>query len=138
MLRDASRYAVKTVPSERGAEWSPRCHWNAPVSLEEALARPLAPNSEAVEVYVNEGRWVVGCPDCAGAQLACRTDPRFMCVECANVTVDGMWRPVVWPKNPDAVDAELAQRRMTKTRNWLPGETVAQLRTERLAHEGRS
>lgn len=104
-------------------------HWTAVTPLEDAITAPLGGSSIAVEVVVNNGRWLVQCPDCPGAQLAASEDPRFMCVECANVGVGGLWRPVNWPKAHAEISA-LLEVRTRDIQNWLPGETVMQLREE--------
>lgn len=129
-MRDASQDRIAEIPPDRGAEWAPRRTWQAPVSLEERIFASTVPAAgEEVQVYGNHGRWVVECPDCGGAQLACRTDHRFMCNECANIAVGGLWRPVVWPDNVQAIEAEM-ESRPEKNQNWLPGETLEQLRDE--------
>lgn len=131
-MRDASTLAHRsTVTPDRGGEWAPRAAWSAAVPLEQAMAAKTAPATEAITAYGNHDRWVVECPDCASAQLACRTDHRFMCGECGNVAIGGLWRPVVWPTGGRAIEAELSQRPERVTRNWLPGETVAELAAER-------
>jgi len=105
--------------------------WNSPVSPEAAFAHKVGPKALAVEVHLSDGRWCVMCPDCNGAQIACPDDRRFMCNECANVVADGLWRPVVWPANRAAIE-KLVAMRPQKAQNWLPGETVAFLRTENI------
>lgn len=134
-MRDAAAQRIDAVPEGRGAEWVPTRHWQSPLPLRDALAAATAPPGEAVEVYVNEGRWVVSCPDCGGAQLACRSDPRFLCNECANVVIGGLWRPVVWPEDVLGIETALEKRPLVHTRNWLPGETAAQLLAEQHARE---
>lgn len=132
-MRDAATQipakSRRGVSESRGGEWVPRAFWSSGRPLAEAMAAEMAPDSEGVEVYANEGRWVVDCPDCGGAQMACRTDPRFMCNECANVAVDGLWRPVVWPEQPVEIEKALKPR-PPRNRNWLPFETVADLVAE--------
>lgn len=108
--------------------------WKAPASLQAALDAGTAPRTEALEVYVNHGRWVVDCPDCRNAQLAHRTDHRFLCNNCGNGAVDGLWRLTVWPDNAAAIEQELERRADPQTQNWHPGETVVDLRNERIAH----
>lgn len=131
-MRDATHFRVHGIPEDRGAEWI--LHqpggWVAARPLAEALAAPTAPDSEAVDVVGNHGRWIVQCPDCNGAQLACSTDRRFMCSECGNVAIDGLWRPVVWPADHQEL-GELISVRADRTRqNYEPGETVAQIREQ--------
>lgn len=86
-----------------------------------------------IPVYANHGRWVVDCPDCSNAQLACRTDKRFMCNECGNVGVSGLWRRVDWPKDDEAIEAEL-HRRSLANQNWTPRLNLNELKAESLAH----
>lgn len=131
----AAKHARGGARRERCAEWAPRAYWQAAAPLAAAMAAKLAPPIEALEVYANEGRWVVECPDCNGAQLASRTDRRFMCNECANVAIGGLWRPVIWPADVEEIEAELSTRR-PKNQHWRPGETAAHLRAENAAHGG--
>lgn len=104
-------------------------HWNAPTSLEDAIAAAMGGKRLAVQVVANSGRWIAECPDCGGAQLAAPNDPRFMCVECANAAVGGLWRPVVWPKDHAAI-GELLDQRTRDLANWLPGETEKDIADE--------
>jgi hypothetical protein len=79
-----------------------------------------------VEARVEHGRWLVDCPvdGCAGAQLASDSDRRFVCVECAAGPFE-----VEWPLDRDEIEAALNVR-PAPNRNWLPGETVADLLAE--------
>ncbi|HEY2088596.1 MAG TPA: hypothetical protein VGH54_21575 [Mycobacterium sp.] len=131
-MRDASWYskhpAVLHVPASAGAEWCPAREdlWAATTPFDPAVkTAKVAP----VLVYANEGRWIVECVDCRGAQLACATDLRFMCHCCANVMVGGLWRPTKWPGNRAAVEAALAPRQLGN-QNWIPGEKVSELKAE--------
>lgn len=125
----------RQVPEERGAEWAVRAFWQ-PSRYDPALAAALeaktAPMTEAVLARVDHGRWVVDCPSCSSAQYGCKTDHRFMCVECHNVTANGLWRPVIWPKNHEQIEKALAHR-ATANHHWRPGETIAQLEAENAA-----
>ncbi len=122
MLKDASAYSVPGIRDDRGAEW---VHRRMGSQSKGSLMAGVAP-SGTIPVYVNHGRWVVDCPDCNGAQLACRTDRRFMCDECGNITIGGLWRPVDWPADIAAIEAVL-QVRPLANQNWAPGETVQDL-----------
>lgn len=131
MLIDASAYAVSGVPATRGAEWIHHQlrSTSAPLS---AATDPEA----AVPAYANHGRWVVDCPNCCNAQLACRTDHRFLCNECGNITVGRLWRPVIWPANSAAIEAML-DNRPREYQNWNPGEPAVSLAIENLEHTGK-
>lgn len=131
MLIDASAYAVSGIPAARGAEW---IHHQLRSS-----AAPLnaATDPEAtVPAYVNHGRWVVDCPDCRNAQLACRTDHRFMCNECGNIAIGSRWRPVEWPADGERI-ANLLENRPREVQNWNPGEDVRLLAIENLENTGK-
>lgn len=134
MLDDARKYSLDGIPSERGAEWAPRRFGTGLETLGAALAAGVAPD-EDVHVYANQGRWVVDCPDCGSAQLACRTDHRFLCNECGNIAIGSRWRRTVWPDSRllARIEAQLEKRPRRANQNWLPGETVAQLKAEHAA-----
>lgn len=87
--------------------------------------------------YVNHGRWIVDCPFCTSAQIAAKTDHRFLCAGdggCGNAQVGGAFVNVTWPKDTDKIEAVLCLRADPNTRNWLPGETVKDLRRENVEH----
>lgn len=129
-LQDARRFQIPTLPASRGAEW---VHHAPNVISMANLGASVAP-SASVAVSVNHGRWVVDCPDCAGAQLACKTDHRFMCNECGNVVVGGLWRTVDWPDDAAGLQIEAALKvRPIANQNWIPSESVEDLLAENLA-----
>jgi hypothetical protein len=116
------------------AEWAPRRFWVAHqvagTPLESVIGNGVAPKSAAIEVYAAHDRWIAECPDCCGAQLASLNDRRFMCNNCGNAMLGGLWRPLVWPKNHAEIDALLDARPNVENRNWNPGETIGDLRAE--------
>jgi len=93
---------------------------------------PFVPTAVALDapVYaqVNHGRWIVAC-ECGGAQLTRPGLDRFLCLECLNDHVGRQWRKVLWPRDVDAIDDALTTRPVNN-RNWVHGETVAQLLAE--------
>lgn len=119
-------------PADRAAEWAPAAFWRATTPWEQARCAKTLRGADT-PAYVSEGRWVIDCPDCGSAQMANRTDHRFMCSDCANIAVGGKWRPVVWPGDTEAIESVLEQRPVPN-QNWAPGETVEQLAVENLAH----
>ena len=135
MLRDATIYARylhgTPAPEVRGAEW---VHHLTGRPLAQ-LNKPTDPTA-TVAAYVNHGRWVVECPDCHGAQLACKTDHRFLCDECGNVAVGNRWRPVEWPGNAAQIDRMLTNRPIAH-QNWSPGEAVELLAIDNLENTGK-
>lgn len=127
-LQDARRFQIPNLPADRGAEW---VHHAPNVISMANLGASVAPQA-SVQVSVNHGRWVVDCPDCAGAQLACRTDRRFMCNECGNVVIGGLWRTVDWPDDSTGIEKALSPR-PPANQNWVSSETVEDLLAENLA-----
>lgn len=125
--------AANQIPNA-DAEAAPRRFWSSIIPIEQAMAAPMGPPEIAINVVANHGRWVVECPDCSEAQMACATDHRFMCNLCANVAVEGMWRAVVWPEEHGEIDRLLSVRPIAN-QNWLPGETVDDLVAEGQADE---
>jgi hypothetical protein len=119
-----------------GAAPAERCvvqHWHRrDVSRDPIVPKQMA-QGQAVEVYVNHGRWIAECPDCHGAQVASRTDARFFCVDCLNAWCGGHWLRLVWPPNAGAIEAVLLKRD-THHRNWEPHESVDDLLAENVAH----
>lgn len=86
-----------------------------------------------LQAYVNHGRWVVKC-ECRGAEKAWE-EGLFMCLSCLNSGHKHKYRKVIFPKERAAIEAILIKRPLIN-RNWLPGETLAQLGKENKDHKG--
>lgn len=82
---------------------------------------------------VEQGRWLIDCPDCNGATLADLEDPRFFCPDCQNAMSGGVWLRVMLPPNVAAIEHELLKRPIVN-RNWTPGETVGALKADNAIH----
>lgn len=84
----------------------------------------------AAYARVNWSRWIVDCPSpwCDSALDADPGERFFQCREC------GTGADIVWPPNVDDIEYLLAMRPAAKTRNWAPGETVADLLQENVLH----
>lgn len=124
------------LPRDREAETVLLVPANWPPGVERRIPDQVAP--DALPVHVNHGRWIVECP-CGSAQLASRTDRRFFCVECGNVTFEGKWVRVEWPSDSEVAEIEqaLQERPFATYQNWSPGETVQELKVETAAHRGK-
>jgi hypothetical protein len=80
---------------------------------------------------VNHGRWIARCPfGCGGAEMVDFERPTFFCCECRNMPTFNRPVPVIIPKNRAKIEAALLKRPEYPTRNWKPGETVADLERE--------
>lgn len=84
--------------------------------------------------YVNHGRWVADCPTGCGGAMLVEPDMPFVCGNCFNAELHGKWRAVLWPDDKAGIETELEKRPLPHTANWLPGETVADLRRENREH----
>ena len=117
--------------ADRAAEVVPIVHWwrsDAPRQV------PTTVSDQSVSAQVNDSRWLAQCPNCNGAQVVSKADPRFFCVDCLNVHVGGAWLRVTWPHDPAAIEAALELRPVPHTRAWKPGESIADLERENTAH----
>lgn len=97
-----------------------------PVGAVDKAARPAI-------AYVNYGRWVADCPAGCGAAMLVDPELPFLCGECFNEGIGGLWRLVKWPAERLAIETEL-ELRLARNAHWSPGETVAALRRENAAH----
>lgn len=82
--------------------------------------------------------WIADCPnpDCAGAEFVNFTDPRFFCCACRNASWNHQPLPVQLPtdKMRAQIETVLLERPLPDTRNWAPGETIADLKRENREH----
>lgn len=85
----------------------------------------------ALTAEVDQGRWVVRCPDCAGAELMADSG-LFFCCNCRNQAVGHAYRRVTPPSKTQRaqIEAALLARPEPENRNWLPSESVADLLAE--------
>lgn len=97
----------------------------------------LPPSSEVsdeppLRTFVTTNLWAAECPDCHTAMLVWVERPVLMCSGCLNAVVDHRWRRVTLPKEAErlAIEAVLQARPLPHTRNWRPGETIADLMAE--------
>jgi hypothetical protein len=84
--------------------------------------------------YANWGRWVADCPRpyCGSAEPLTLNQPWFTCRPEAGGC--GAQAPIEWPPDAEQIEAALIVRENPRWMNWLPGETVADLHAETLAH----
>jgi len=82
-----------------------------------------------IEAQINHGRWIVDCPFCKGAEYLWEGMKLFLCVSCLNNDTRLPIRVEV-PKNKSAIEKILLERENPETRNWMPGETLADLKRE--------
>jgi hypothetical protein len=107
----------------------------------------LNAKGNALEARVEFGRWLVDCPNCAGAERADPDYAFFYCLSCGNADNDGKVYPVKFPRHREAIERELLRRKAFRIgsfahptpgeppRVWN-GETVAQLAKDRREKRG--
>lgn len=84
-----------------------------------------------IDAYVNHGRWIADCPFCKGAECVTENEKVFYCLSCGNEQVGGNFIKVNFPKRVDRYKFEKSlARRPESLRNWIPGETPADIAKE--------
>lgn len=83
---------------------------------------------------VHEGQWIVRCDGCRNSQFTSRADNRFFCVHCLNGSHGMQWVEVAWPADVEKGELVLLARPLFFARNWLAGETVADLIAQNREH----
>jgi hypothetical protein len=88
----------------------------------------------AARLYADQ--WIVTCDRCGSASYCWPDAPLFLCAECFNGTDGGLWRRVTVPDRDtrQEIEAITGMRPLPAQRNWLPGETVDDLRRENGEH----
>lgn len=99
---------------------------------------PDGVDRRTVIAEVNHGRWIVRCPFCPGAELANTTSSLFFCCGCRNAQAGHRYLRVTLPVQRVAIEVELLKRPDGETRNWLPGESVADLRLQNAKQLGKA
>lgn len=87
-----------------------------------------------IPALVNHGRWMAHC-GCGGAVVVSSKVPLFWCPDCGNQANKGKWLRVIFPAEKEEIEKELLKRPAddgfrARNRNWLPGESVADLAKE--------
>ena len=116
-------------------------HWRRMNDLRAAAGTYVGPipaqslkHASPVMPEANQGRWLVNCPDgCGGAGSVTTALPLYICLYCGSA---GKWYDVTFPGDKDAIDTELMLRLHPANRNWQNGDTLVELRQERIANQG--
>jgi hypothetical protein len=127
----------------------PICEWALRLYPPEFIDRPIPDLSRrrqldsttATIARVNDGAWIADCPFCNSAQKVTPLDPRFLCAGldgCLNGPVSGAYVEVVFPAKAvrERIEVVLLARTNRTSRNWLPGESVADLIAENTTRGG--
>lgn len=117
-------------------------------------------DTAASPVYarIYRGHWIADCDVCNGAMFVDPDDPLFFCLECFNRRDSGKMRPIVFPDDRQEIEQAILERPvndfagvtdseragrafieaggMTFTRDWVPGETAKDIRTQNSVIDG--
>ena len=75
---------------------------------------------------VNQGRWIILCPSCSGAEIASTLLLQFYCFSCFNSGHDNHILPIAFPDNKEEIEIALLQRPHHDFMSWTD-ETIEQL-----------
>lgn len=83
--------------------------------------------------FAEWGMWKACCPrpGCTNAMRLDADQPLFACLGPHSCGIEA---PVIWPADPQAIEAILAMRPLAINQNWSPGETLEDLLAENAAH----
>ena len=98
------------------------------------LALSTAIDQPKIYGTINQGRWIVCCPFCNGAELGDPAIPYFACRCCGNERVAGRFIKVIYPDNWREIENALLYRPRHVDMNWLPHESLDDLLEENRAH----
>lgn len=75
-----------------------------------------------IAAEIDNGRWIVKCPNCGGAQIASRKDRRFFCLDCLNdyEPARGRWVRVIWPAKAIEIENQIQGEPERTRQNWRP------------------
>jgi hypothetical protein len=90
-------------------------------------------DAPALEARVVHGQLIVMC-ECGGAQFVWPEHPIFLCSDCWNKTMNGRFRRVIVPDDLAEIEVVLSRRLDMTNRNWLPTETLIDLKRENREH----
>jgi hypothetical protein len=87
---------------------------------------------EDLRARLYRDQWIVDCPSCGSASYVWTDQPLFLCAECFNGEVGGLWRRVEIPSEQEREEIEevVGYRPLPAQRNWEPGESLNDLRAQ--------
>lgn len=121
-VRSDAEYATKQAATiAHNATVHPSRTWQMPWEADQETTRQVVP-------FINHGRWVVMCL-CMNASSYSPEWQVARCFECGAV-----YR-VAPPEHSQAAEKILMRRPKMSNRNWVPYETLDELRAENLEHQ---
>jgi hypothetical protein len=84
--------------------------------------------------FAEWGMWKARCPrpGCTSAMMLVPGQSMYACLGAHGCGIEA---PLIWPADPQAIEAILAMRPLPANQNWLPGETLEDLIAENAAHD---
>jgi len=93
----------------------------------------IADDDAGIEVFLGYNAWHAKCPFCNGQELM-REDGLFMCQSCWNSAIGRRYLRASFPEARKAIEDTVLARPIPSTRNWVHGETVADLQAQNKSH----
>ncbi len=109
-----------------------RVQWFLAKKMLPLIANWTVRSQRVAVAYVHQDRWIAECP-MPGCRSTEFVDPAWPYLVCTAQCGVGPFA-VEFPKDREKIEAELIRRPVPATRNWLPGETVADLQRENGEH----
>lgn len=103
-----------------------RLRWNSHANWEIG-------NAPALHAWICASDWVVTCDICR-EQVVIDYGEIYFCPNCLNAGHDGRARVVKFPNDRAAIEGLLVLRPNPNNRNWLPHETIDDLKKENAEH----
>lgn len=101
--------------------WQTHANWEVDKS-----ALPL-------HAWIGSSDWVITCDVCRET-IVINFGEIYFCPQCLNAAHGGKARKVIFPADREAIERLLILRPNPDNRNWLPHETVEDLRKENAEH----
>ena len=94
--------------------------WSSRMADPESVVFPAV-----LKARVDDGRWLVDCPNCNSALVISETLPKFVCAECGSPDSDGRYRKVIYPENREEIERLLLLRPAGMGRGFVEGSDIS-------------
>jgi len=119
-----------TIPALRGNRSLLLADWFRLEGLKYLIEIEQGRHEQPVQARILYGRWLVDCPQCAGANDVDPDEPVYLCTSCG---WPGNFAHVEFPHERAEIERLLLHRPI-HNRNWFPGETAEYLRWENITN----